>query len=129
MSYTITSAQYANQQGTSVIAQTVEQGSVAVSLDRPELWALLQAWIAGGGVVSAMAGPTPAEARAALDVAELAVNKVDALIQSDLNMTNADVTALVDSIFSTWTAAQRTFMKRLVRMVLATARRVLRNGP
>lgn len=68
-----------------------------------------------------------AATRRATDETERQANAIDAQILSDLNMTSADITQLVDvTLFSTWTAAQRTFLKRLVRMVLAAARRALR---
>lgn len=39
MSFTITSAQFVNEQNTAVLLTTVEEGTVLISLkDRPELW-------------------------------------------------------------------------------------------
>ena len=95
----------------------------------------------GPYIVDAIGEPTLAEVEAVLkldatgqaeaarlvaDMLELQQNKIDAQIKSDLNMTTADVTALVDSVFSGWTNPQRTVMKRLIRMVLAAARKILR---
>lgn len=64
--------------------------------------------------------------RRATDLTEEQQAKLDAQIQADLNMTAAEVATTVDSVFSGFAAAQRTFLKRLVRMVLAAARNVLR---
>ena len=64
--------------------------------------------------------------READDEVERAANKADAQIQSDLNMTIAEVGTLIDTLFAGWTAPQRLFMKRLTRIVLAAARKVLR---
>lgn len=80
-----------------------------------------------------LAGPvklppqTPDEIRFAADEIERQAAKIDAQILSDMNMTPAEVNSTVDTVFAGFSAAQRTFLKRLVRMVLAAARRVLRN--
>lgn len=69
-----------------------------------------------------------AASRAATDENERQAAKLDAQILADINMTPADVATTIDTVFASWTAPQRTFMKRLVRIVLLAARRVLRNG-
>lgn len=66
------------------------------------------------------------QTRRAADLTEEQQAKLDAQIQSDLNMTPVEVSSTVDSVFAGFTAGQRTFLKRLVRMVLAAARKVLR---
>ncbi len=83
-----------------------------VSDDHPDLVAFL--------------APKPPDPRIVKDEQERQEAKVDAQIQADLNMTPAEVNSAVDTLFAAWTAPQRTFMKRLVRMVLAAARKVLR---
>ena len=65
-------------------------------------------------------------ARMEADAAEEQQAKIDAQIQADLNMTPAEVNSTVDTLFAGFTGPQRTFLKRLVRMVLAEARKVLR---
>lgn len=63
MSYTITSAAYANAENTAVLIQTTINGAVLVSQqDRPDLWADLQTWVAGGGVISAYVAPSITQA-------------------------------------------------------------------
>lgn len=66
------------------------------------------------------------KARLAADEAERAEAKADSQIASDLNMTPAEIASAIDAVFSTWTAPQKAFMRRLVRMVIATARKALR---
>ncbi len=75
---------------------------------------------------AAVAAAEAIQARRETDLTEEQQAKIDAQIQSDLNMTPAEVNSTVDSVFAGFTAGQRTFLKRLVRMVLASARKVLR---
>lgn len=77
-------------------------------------------------VAARAAAKAAADDREAFDISEVAQAKIDAQIQSDLNMTTAEVNSTVDTVFSGFTAPQRAFLKRLVRIVLAAARRVLR---
>ena len=83
---------------------------------------------AAQGVVDAfdVAAAELPDPRIALDEQEAAQAKIDAQIQADLNMTPAEVNSTVDTLFAGFTGPQRTFLKRLVRMVLAAARKVLR---
>lgn len=83
-------------------------------------------WVVEPQNAQAAADAAALAARMAADGDEAAQARQDAQIQSDLNMTPAEVNAAVDTIFSGFTAPQRAFLKRLVRMVLAAARRVLR---
>jgi len=69
--------------------------------------------------------------RTALDEAERQAAKADSQIISDLNMTTVDINNTIDNLWSNangGTAGQRTFLKRLVRIVLIAARRVLRDS-
>lgn len=75
---------------------------------------------------NAEASAAAMQTRIATDTAEEQQAKIDAQIQSDLSMTPAEVNSTVDTLFAGFTAPQRTFLKRLVRMVLAAARKVLR---
>lgn len=59
MTYTILSAQYANADGTAVVAQTEECGAVAIAPERAVLWAKLQAWVTAGGVIEPLPEPHP----------------------------------------------------------------------
>lgn len=90
-------------------------------------WKRYQEWLAAGNTPQP-ADPDPVpDPHIVLDEAEALQAKQDAQIQDDLNMMPAEIVTLVDvTLFSTWTAPQRTFMKRLIRMVLAAARKVLR---
>lgn len=62
--------------------------------------------------------------RLSTDNAELAVARSDNLLLTVLNMTPAQLAAEVDAAFTD--PAQRVFMKRLLRIVVPTARRVFR---
>lgn len=58
MSYTIQSAQYANEDNTAAIIMTDEAGAVLVSEgDTPELWAEMQAWGTPDAFVPAPTAP------------------------------------------------------------------------
>lgn len=89
-------------------------------------WRKYQAWLAEGNTPLAADEPPPPDPSIVQDEQERQEAKVDAQIQSDLNMTPADVNSTVDTLFAGFTAPQRAFLKRLVRMVLAAARKVLR---
>lgn len=82
--------------------------------------------VAAFDVQAELAAIAALEARKSVDRTEEDQTKLDAQIQSDLNMTPTEVNSTVDTVFSGFTAPQRAFLKRLVRMVLAAARRVLR---
>ena len=68
--------------------------------------------------------PTPQEEREALDEAEQAQAKADAQIAAMLNMTPAEIGAAIDAAFPD--QAQRVIVKRLARLALVAARRVMR---
>jgi hypothetical protein len=58
MSYTITAAQYANEDDTSAVITTVEAAAIAISsTDTPDDWADFQDWITGGGVPAPYTAP------------------------------------------------------------------------
>jgi hypothetical protein len=63
--------------------------------------------------------------RAATDDSELTAAKNDNLLQTVLNMTPAQLGAEVDAAFTD--PAQRVFMKRVLRILIPTARRVFRS--
>lgn len=56
---TFTSGYWANADQSCAICETVERGSVAVSVDRAELWAEMQTAIAAGALVVQAAPPIP----------------------------------------------------------------------
>ena len=74
------------------------------------------------------AANTPEALRKATDEAERIAAKVDAQIIGDINRTDAEVNALVDQLFPTFTNPQKAFMRRLTRMAQFGARAKLRNG-
>lgn len=100
----------------------------ALDVEVPQRPSLFHHWDGASWVLdqSAQHAEDAAAARAAIDAAEAAQAKADAQLIADLNLTPAEVNVAVDQLFSTWTAPQRAFLKRLTRMVLAAARRVLR---
>jgi len=60
MSLTITSARFANPDGTAIELQTAESGAV-IAVNRPnrkEAWDAMQAWIAAGNTPAAFVAPT-----------------------------------------------------------------------
>jgi hypothetical protein len=61
MSYTITSAAWANEENTAAVLQTTEAGAVLASAERADVWAAFQAWLTGGGSPSAYDAPTAEE--------------------------------------------------------------------
>jgi len=88
-------------------------------------WVRYQEWLALGNTPTRYVPPVP-DPRIVLDNEEAAAAKIDAQIQADLNMTPAEVNSTVDTLFAGFTAGQRAFLKRLVRLVLAASRKVLR---
>ena len=76
--YTITGAVFSNDEGTAVMAQTVEAGRVLVTQAKRGRWAALQKWVATGGVIAPYV-PDPA-AEAGARKAKLAASMLDAIV-------------------------------------------------
>lgn len=78
MSLTITAARWANPDQTRASVTTVERGVILLKPERAE-WAALEAWIAGGGIVSAFEpfAPSPRQRRRRDFAAELGADPGD----------------------------------------------------
>jgi hypothetical protein len=86
------------------------------------------AWVWNGSAVvvdpAKEAVIVAAATRCSTDAAECSAAKVDAQLLNLLNMTPAEIAAAIDSAFSD--PAQRAVLKRLARVAVVAARRVLR---
>ena len=102
---TFTSGYWANTDQSCAICETVERGSVAVSVDRAELWAEMQTAIAAGALVmQPMPGLTASDCSAAIE------QHFDAVAQARGYKNGDRLASYRASTNATWSAEAQAFI-------------------